>query len=123
MAAAQLLAASWIASVSVWRWFAPDFRIYGFAFIDLALVFIFYSMSRGKWFPVPLFFLHAALIAYHVYALLVGSSIGWIGAFLNRAFEMALLYVMACAAFRIWRNSRKSKDAPLGARFSVREDR
>ncbi len=114
---------SWIASVSVWRWFAPELRLYGFAFIDLALAFIFYSMSRGKWFPVPLFFLHAALIAYHVYALLVGSSIGWIGAFLNRAFEMALLYVMACALWRIRSGARKRKGEPFPARLSVGEDR
>ena len=105
--------------MSVWRWVAPDLRLYGFAFIDLALAFIFFSMSRGKWFPVPLFFLHASLIAYHVYALLVGSGIGWIGAFLNRAFETALIYVMACAAFRIWRSARKRKDAPFPARLSV----
>ncbi|MEE2690888.1 MAG: hypothetical protein VX640_05020 [Pseudomonadota bacterium] len=123
MAAAQLLAASWIASVSVWRWLPQDLRTHGFIAIDVALAFAFFAMSRGRWFPVPLFFLHAALVAYHVYAGFVGSTIGWVGAFINRAFEMALAYVIACALFRIRRIVRKQKDAPLRARLSTGEDR
>lgn len=61
----------------------------------------FFALSRGRWFPVPLFFLHAVLVVYDAYALLIGSGPVWVVAFVNRGFELALFYVLFCALFRI----------------------
>lgn len=116
--AARLLAASWVASLAVWRWIEPGLRVPAFAAIDLALAGAFFTMSRGRWFPVPLFMLHAALIFYHAYALAIGPKYIWIAAFINRAFEFELVYVFACSVFRITRLSHKQNGAREAARRS-----
>lgn len=108
LAAAQALTAGWFASVLVWRYAEPGLRPYGFAFIDMALCFVFWSMSRGRWFPVPLFFLHVVLIPYHVYTAALAAPIEWVALFLNRAFEFALAYVIACSVFRIRREGKEA---------------
>lgn len=111
-AAANLLAASWIVSLSVWRWVPWSLHMYGFAALDASLATTFLFMSRGRWFPVPLFFAHAALVAYDCYALLVGTRPVWVAAFLNRIFELALAYVLICALFRISKLAENEKGAP-----------
>lgn len=101
--AAQLLTAGWLASIALWRWVDPEIRTVGFAGVDTMLAGAFFLMSRGRWFPVPLFFLHSACVIYSAYASLIGPEIFWVAAFLNRAFEIAVGYVAACSLFRIAR--------------------
>lgn len=72
----------------------------------------FFLMSRGRWFPVPLFFLHGVLIAYGVYSLIIGSGPVWVAAFLNRAFELELVYLLSCALYRISKLGRNEEGAP-----------
>jgi len=72
----------------------------------------FFFMSRGRWFPVPLFYLHGALVAYNAYSLLIGAGPVWVAAFLNRAFELELAYILSCALFRISKISENEKGAP-----------
>lgn len=105
-----------MASVAAWRWVEPGLRPFAYAGIDAALAAGFLRMSRRRWFPVPLFLLHGALIVYHLYAALIEATTFWVGAFLNRAFELALAYVAACAAYRIAHRARKEKGAPKKAR-------
>lgn len=100
-AAARLLTISWAFSIQLWLLLDGVLRSYAFCTLDLVLAAAFFQLSRGKWFPVPLFFLHLALAFYHLYAALAGASIVWIAVYANRAFEAALLYVFACAIFRI----------------------
>ena len=101
-AAARLLAISWIFSLQIWMAFDGAERSLAFAALDVALAAALYFMSNKRWFPVPLFFLHASLVIYHLYTAFIGSSIIWIAAFINRAFEMAVLYVIACSVYRIY---------------------
>ena len=110
--AAQLLTASWVASVAIWRWVDPAFWLGAMAPVDFLLAAAFYLMSWRRWFPVPLFVLHGALVIYHLYAYSIDSTPRWIGVFLNRAFEIALAYVFFCAVFRISQLSRRQKSAP-----------
>jgi hypothetical protein len=119
LTAARLLSGSWVITLAIWRWADPQFRVAAFAATDLALAGAFFLMSRGRWFPVPLFVLHAALIFYHAYALVIGSNIVWIAAFLNRSFEIELVYVFACSLYRMTRLSPKRN----GARHAARRDR
>lgn len=112
MAAAQLLASSWIASVAVWRWVADDLRCFAFAGIDLLLAIAFFIMSRGRRFPVPLFFMQALLVLHDLIGMAAPPSIYWLAVVLNRAFEIELFYVGACATYRIARLARKEKGAP-----------
>lgn len=95
-------------SVAIWRWFSPEWRPYGYAALDMGLALFFLAQSRGRLFPVPLFFLHAGLVAYHGYAALIAAPTPWVSAFINRAFELAMAYVMGCALFRLIRRARKS---------------
>lgn len=96
----------------MWRWVTPEFHALGFAVIDFAMAAAFFFMSRGRWFPVPLFYLHGVLIAYGVYSLIIGSGPVWVAAFVNRTFELELVYVLACALFRISKFSENEKGAP-----------
>lgn len=102
-ATANLIVGGWLTSLAVWRWVPSALHALGFSIIDIALATAFFFMSRGRWFPVPLFYLHGALVAYGAYSLLIGSSAVWVTAFLNRAFEIELAYILACAIFRISR--------------------
>jgi len=69
----------------------------------LLLAVAFFQMSRKRWFPVPLFFAHAALVLYHLSIALMSPSPYWVQALLNRSFEMTMIYIIACAAYRIMR--------------------
>ncbi|HXI85832.1 MAG TPA: hypothetical protein VNH64_00125 [Parvularculaceae bacterium] len=111
-AAAQILSASWIASVAIWRWVPDERRGLAFAGIDLSLTIAFFLMSRDRWFPVPLFFLEALLVIQDVIGAAAGGKIFWLAIVLNRVFEIELFYVGACAVYRIGKLARKQKDAP-----------
>lgn len=92
---------SWAFSVQFWILFSGDTLTLAYIGVDIALALAFFSMSRGRWFPVPLFFLHAALVLFHTYTLIIDQSPFWMIAFLNRSFELALVYITACAMFRV----------------------
>ena len=71
--------------------------------VDAALAAAFYLMSRGSWFPAPLFLLHLMVLVFHFYILLIDQSPFWMLAFLNRTFDLELIYVGVCALYRIRR--------------------
>ncbi|MHA7871454.1 MAG: hypothetical protein ACX939_03800 [Hyphococcus sp.] len=66
-------------------------------------------MAKGRWFPAPLCLLHAALVVYHVYSIAASSTVFWIHAFLNRAFEAALAYVLLCSVYRLYALRRQGR--------------
>lgn len=72
-----------------------------FAGVDAATALALYLMSAGRWFPVPLFLLHALLILYHLHTAFIGPERYWVVLLLNRIFEAELLYVIGCGAYRI----------------------
>lgn len=89
----------------------------GNAIIDAALAIYFWERSRGRWFPVPLFYIHVVLLIYAVYASVLGLNAWfWIAAFVNRLFDLALLYVAGCAIYRI-RVLRRRAGGTAGRRF------
>ena len=100
--AAHALAAGWVASIIVYVFFAKSGMSWGLAIIDGALAFYFFTQSRNRWFPLPLFFVHVLLLLYHLVISVCGAlHWSWIAFVVNRAFELTLLYVICCAAFRI----------------------
>ena len=103
--------------MAFWRWVEPDLRNYALASVDLVLAGVFFQMSRGRWFPAPLFFLHAALVLQYAYAVLVGAEYFWIALVINRVFELEIAYVCSCALFRIRAFGQNEKGAPLTARL------
>ena len=104
-----MLCAGWLVTLIAWRFARGDLRLALYGATDAAQALIFFYMSRGRWFPVPLFFLYATQVLYHSYTALIGAGPVWVAAFLNRTFEIALIYVMACAIFRLLRLRRKAK--------------
>ncbi len=84
---------------------------WGYALIDFTLAIIFWRMSKGYWFPVPLFFVHAALVVYYLYATLVGVTPWWLAAFVNRVLELEVAYIIGCAIYRIWRLRRRRSNS------------
>ncbi|MEZ5897581.1 MAG: hypothetical protein R3C51_14400 [Parvularculaceae bacterium] len=78
---------------------------WGYAVIDAAMAGYFWRQAQNRWFPAPLFYLHIVLIAFYMYVTLFGASAFWIGVVINRIFEIAILYVMACSVHSM-RNRR-----------------
>lgn len=100
-AAAQLLTAGWIASVAAWR-FLDDAELRAVLVLqDAVLAYVFFQMSRGRWFPVALFAIHVLMLAHNLMVAVLGVPDGLISLFLNRLFELALVYVGGCALYRI----------------------
>jgi hypothetical protein len=72
-----------------------------YALIDLATAYCFFRMSHQRWFPAPLCFTHGVLATFHVATLLNTGDVFWEKFVLNRAFDLELAYICACALFRI----------------------
>ncbi len=72
-----------------------------FAIVDFMLACAFFEMSRKQWFPVPLFAMHALLVVHNLSTTFMGLDFVWFAIFINRAFELAVFYVIACAVYRI----------------------
>jgi hypothetical protein len=108
-AAGTAIALSWGFSVAWYFTGARHGLVWSYAIVDGALAAFFWLQSRGRWFPVPLFFIHAALVVYYVYVAAFGlDSWFWIAAFVNRLFDLALIYIGACALYRI-RATRRAR--------------
>jgi hypothetical protein len=115
---ALLLFVGWLVFLAEWYFTRGDVRLVLYALTDAALAGAFFYMSKGRWFPVPLFFLYATQIPYHAYAAFIGSPPFWVALLLNRFFEAALLYVMGCSVYRISRlrrvRSKVAHEPPKG---------
>ena len=101
--AARLLAIGWVFAIQLWILFEGDNLTLAYLVIDCVLVWGFYKMSRGHWFPVPLFFLQIITVIFHLYILMIEQSPFWMLAFLNRTFEVAIAYTALCAVYRVYR--------------------
>jgi hypothetical protein len=100
-AAARAAFFSWAASLQLWLVAQGAVLTLGYAAIDLGLAAYFFHMSRGRWFPVPLCFLHALLVGYHLCTLFNTGGVFWEKFALNRAFDAELSYIIVCAVFRM----------------------
>lgn len=100
-ASAQLLSASWILTVIAWRFLDGAQLHVALVMQDATLAYVFFQMSRGRWFPVALFAIHVVMLAHNVFIAAFGVPDAFVGLFLNRLFELALVYVGGCAVYRI----------------------
>jgi len=96
-----LIALNWAFSLQFWLIFNGDLLRCSFFLVDVFTAAAFFAMSKERWFPAPLCFLHIALSIYHLSTTVIPESYYWIQAVLNRAFELEILYVICCATFRI----------------------
>ncbi len=103
--AARLIGLGWLCSLQCWILFDGDMLALSYLAIDVVLAAAFYQLSKGRWFPAPLFFLHTATALFNFYILLIDQGLYWMIAILNRSFELALAYVILCAAYRIRRTA------------------
>lgn len=102
LAAALALGLNWLISLYWWWTGAAHGHVWGLAINDAVLAAFFWRLSRRKWFPVPLFFIEAVLLCYYGYVAIFGVKTWfWISAFINRLFDLELIYVAACALYRI----------------------
>lgn len=99
--AAQLLAAGWIFSVLAWRFLDGAQLHLALVLQDATLAYLFFRMSRGRWFPVALFAIHVLMLAHNLFVAAFGVPDIFVSMFLNRLFELALVYVGGCALYRI----------------------
>jgi len=95
------LAIGWGFSFQLWIYLDTPARSLGYAALDLALTAIFFQMARRRVFPAPLYVLHAVLVFYHLYTATFEADYYWVQVMLNRSFELELVYIIACAGYRI----------------------
>jgi hypothetical protein len=112
LTAAAAVACGWLFS-SLWYFAAANSgEIWGAAGVDCVLAIFFWRQSRGRWFPVPLFFIHAGFLLYYAYTALLTLDVWfWIAAFVNRLFDLVLLYIGGCAIYRIRALRKRSRPA------------
>ncbi|MEZ5892483.1 MAG: hypothetical protein R3C58_04965 [Parvularculaceae bacterium] len=102
LAAARIIFAYWVVSLQVYLIFGWHVSAACYAFIEFAAAAAFFHMARGRAFPLPLFVIHALLVVWHVASLSFDESrFGYLQAALNRVFEVELIYIGGCAAYRI----------------------
>ncbi len=100
-AAARIVFVNWLAGLQLWLVLGGAALTFGYIAVDAVTAVLFFRMSRGKWFPAPLCFMHGVLVIYHLGTLFNTGGLFWEKFLLNRAFDMELLYITACALFRI----------------------
>ncbi|MEL6212029.1 MAG: hypothetical protein AAFY22_06830 [Pseudomonadota bacterium] len=106
VAAVRLLGVGWLAS-HVWYWFFDGAdRSWGYAVINAVLAICFWNMARRRWFPAPLFVLHALLVIVQALTALAFLNSFWFSLLANRIFELALVYIVFCAGFILLRGPR-----------------
>lgn len=98
---ARLLCASWLVSIAAWRFAKPPDVYLVYMALDAALATCFLTMSKGRVFPAPLAALHILMFAHSALIALFGAAFVLFMSVLNRGFELALLYVGGCAAYRL----------------------
>ncbi|MEL6371811.1 MAG: hypothetical protein AAFR03_13965 [Pseudomonadota bacterium] len=99
---ARALAIGWCVSLMCYWGFSATGMSWPFAVIDVTLAVYFFRQSRGSLIPVPLFFIHAAMVFYYLLISLLNVTVWyWIVLFANRSFEMSLIYIAVCSIIRI----------------------
>lgn len=100
------LSAGWICCLGWYAAFGDTELSFGFAVINLAMAAQFWRMSRLRWFPAPLFFLHALQIVNYLIASALSIGTWWQVALANRIFDVEVAYILCCALFRIARRRK-----------------
>ncbi len=100
-AAARIIFVNWAAALQLWLVLGGAALTVGYIVIDAITMALFFRMSRGRWFPAPLCFMHGVLVIYHIGTLLNTGGLFWEKFVLNRLFDIELVYVTACALYRI----------------------
>jgi predicted membrane protein len=113
LAAAAALCVGWVLSL-VWYAIGGHAGLtWGYAIIDAGLAAFFWRLSRNRVFPAALFHLHAFLVCYYLYVSIVGSSAWRVATFINRVFELALLYGAGGSIWRIRHLPARKEEARL----------
>ena len=106
--AARVVFANWVAALQLWLVLDGACLIFGYLLIDAVTTMVFFRMSKRRWFPVPLCFLHGVLVIYHAGTMFGTHTLFWEKFILNRAFDIELAYILGCALFRIVMINRRS---------------
>lgn len=107
--AARALVLSWFYSVVAWRLLNAPAIYTALALGDAALAVFFWRMSRGRWFPVPLFAIHVVMLTNDLGMSVFAVPEQFIGVIQNRLFELAVFYVGGCALYRIYVRHKPSE--------------
>ena len=94
--------------MQLWILFDGDYLALSYLALDLVLAITFYQLSRGRWFPAPLFFLHAANVMFNAYIVAIDQGPIWMIAVLNRTFDLTLAYIIFCSVYRMRQYGDKS---------------
>jgi nitrogen fixation/metabolism regulation signal transduction histidine kinase len=86
---------------------------WGYTIASFVQAAIFWRMSAAAVAPIPLFLIASAAIVVNLLATVSSLNFWWSAFALNRLFDLMLLYVAACALYRIVRTRHKNKGAPL----------
>ncbi len=100
-AAARIVFLNWAVALQMWLVLEGAALTASYVVIDAITAALFFRMSRGRWFPAPLCFMHGVLVIYHLGTLLNTGGLFWEKFVLNRFFDIEIVYVVVCALYRI----------------------
>jgi hypothetical protein len=109
---AYVLALAWFASQAWYFTFAPYGMTWGYAVITLAEATVFWRFSAASLVPRPLLLICSLMLCLHMVSTLTALNYWWSAFWMNRLFDLALLYVAGCAVYRLVRLHHKRRGAP-----------
>jgi hypothetical protein len=89
---------------------------WGYAVIALLQGALFGRLGRTSFVPIPLAAICAATIVVYLASTISHVPYWWVAFLMNRLFELSLLYLIACALFRLIRLRMKRSRRRLGRR-------
>ncbi|MFN0024020.1 MAG: hypothetical protein ACKVS5_08975 [Parvularculaceae bacterium] len=95
-----------------WTW--------GYAVICIIEMALITACIRSKYIHLPLLALMYCSLLLHLLNAVIEFDHWWSAFWMNRLFDLSLLYVAGCAIFGIFRLRRKQKGAPLARPQSSR---
>lgn len=111
-AAAVVLGAGWLLSQFWYFALAQNGWTWGYALICVIETGLIAACCRSRYIQLPLLVLMYCSLALHLMNAVMALDHWWSAFWMNRLFDLMLLYVAGCALFRIVRIRHKKKCAP-----------
>lgn len=112
IAAAHIVPLSWCFTFFWHYYFHGTGITWGYAVIDASVAIIFCNQAKTQVFALPLFYAQVAFVICYLLTTIFDIRDWWVMAISNRLFEAEILYIAACALFRIRSLQRQKKGAP-----------
>jgi hypothetical protein len=110
---ALIVGSGWLLSQFWYFALADNGWTWGYSLICVIEAGLVATCARSHYIHLPVLLLMACSFTLHVFNALIALDHWWSAFWMNRLFDLMLLYVAGCALYRIARLRHKRKGAPL----------